>query len=198
MIRCEPRIMSNLATLRRKNGCYGRARSGTRQSHSVRVLHFPSFLFCCRNSHLDALTAVIACQEPTNINQIISDHAQADPALHASITAITTAIQPVTPFEHTDTPLRPGSPLLSSPEGAFLLMATSFGALGRAVGHGDLLHSHHFQFALVRSRVERCIGGHHVGNTSELLLVLLQQRRVVSDSPPWTMTWAARSSWRRS
>src|SRR5258708_307823 len=26
----------------------------------------------------------------------------------------------------------------------------------------------------------------------------LPQRRVVSDSPPWTMTWAARSSWRRS
>src|SRR6266436_5924760 len=130
-----PDHLTALATLRRKNGCYGRARSGTRQSHSVRVLHFPSFLFCCRNSHLDALTAVIACQEPTNINQIISDHAQADPALHASITAITTAIQPVTPFEHTDTPLRPGSPLLSSPEGAFLLMATSFGALGRAVGH---------------------------------------------------------------
>src|SRR6266853_1664052 len=96
---------------------------------------FLLFSFCCRSSHPDALTAVIACQEPTNINQIISDHAQADPALHASITAITTAIQPVTPFEHTDTPLRPGSPLLSSPEGAFLLMAMSFGALGRAVGH---------------------------------------------------------------
>ena len=74
-LRNRRRSALTVATLRRKNECYGRARSGTRQSHSVRVLHFPSFLFCCRSSHLDALTAVIACQEPTNINQIISDHA---------------------------------------------------------------------------------------------------------------------------
>jgi hypothetical protein len=63
----------------------------------------------------------VACGEHApDVDHIIRDDAQADPALHAGVPFVSTAIQTMSAFHDTDAPLTPGAPFLPILEPAFL------------------------------------------------------------------------------
>src|SRR5438445_10909227 len=132
--------------------------------------HFSSFSFW------RGPLRVVCRQEPTDIDQIVGDPAQAHPTLHPGIPAIATTIQSVASFEHANATFHSRSPLLASSEGALLLMSSSFGALCGAVRNRNLLHTHLAQFCLVARGVEPCVTSHQLPNTPELLFVFLPRR----------------------
>jgi|SRR5437870_3015368 len=145
-------------------------------------LHLFPFLFWRSPLAARSLSAVRHCQEPTDIDQIVCDDAQAHPPLHASVSPITTAIQSMAPFEHADATFCSGSPPLASAEGALLLAPSSFGTLRGAVRNRDLPHGHLLQFGFIVRGVERCVASYQLWHTSELLFMLVhcwhQQLRV--------------------
>jgi hypothetical protein len=48
-----------------------------------------------------------------DVDEIISDHAEADPALHSGIAPVAAAIETVSPLDHADATLASGAPFLA-------------------------------------------------------------------------------------
>ena len=79
-----------------------------------------------------------ACFSSTaDVDEVVGDHAEPDPALHAGIAFVAAAVEPVSPFDHADAPLASGPPFLAVAEPALLLLALALGALGGAIGNAD-------------------------------------------------------------
>jgi len=74
-------------------------------------------------------------ENPSDIDQVIADHTESDPALHATITSVPAAVEPVTALHHADAPFAAGPPFLPVAEPGFLLFPLPFGALGVAIGN---------------------------------------------------------------
>src|SRR6202040_1127322 len=87
--------------------------------------------------------------DAADVDEIISDHAEADPALHSGIAPVAAAIETVSPLDHADAPLAAGAPFLAVAEPALLLLAFALGALGRAIGDADALDALGFRDRLV-------------------------------------------------
>src|SRR5207253_7775272 len=100
-----------LATFRRKNSLLDRPCLGLGLVGSGRFVFFPNF------STLRRLKG----QNSSDVDQIIRNHAQSNPSLHAIIAAISTSIQTMPSFEHTDPAFATGSPCLSLTEPSRLL-----------------------------------------------------------------------------
>src|SRR5437867_2513385 len=92
------------------------------------------------------------------IDDVVGDHAEADPALHSDKALVTAAVEPVAALDHADASLAAGAPLLTIAEPALLLLALAFGAFGRAIGNADPLDSFRFRCRLVLIGIERRIG----------------------------------------
>lgn len=76
----------------------------------------------------------------TEVDQVVGDDAEADPALHARETFVATAVQAVAALEQTDAAFTAGAPLLGVAEPAFLLQSFALRAPpGRAIGDGHSL-----------------------------------------------------------
>src|SRR5207249_8157784 len=60
-------------------------------------------------------------QNSSDIDQIVGNHAQSNPSFHAVIAPISTAIQTVSSFKHTDPAFASGSPSLGLPKPSLLL-----------------------------------------------------------------------------
>ena len=56
--------------------------------------------------------------DAADVDQVIGDHAEADPALHSGIALVSAAIETVSPFDHADASLASGAPFLASAEPA--------------------------------------------------------------------------------
>src|SRR5215471_14505971 len=56
----------------------------------------------------------------TNIDEIIGDHAESDPALHSVFAFVPTTVEPVSPLGHADAALAAGPPILAVTEPALL------------------------------------------------------------------------------
>ncbi|SRR6266567_6329926 len=76
---------------------------------------------------------ILPGESSTDIDQVISDHAQTDPSLH-SVSFVTASTQSVPTFEYADSSFATGFPLLSFAEPAFLLISAPFRAPGGAIG----------------------------------------------------------------
>src|SRR5580700_11485547 len=100
--------------------------------------------------------------DAADVDEIISDHAEADPALHSGIASAAAAIETVSPLDHADATLASGAPFLAVAEPAFLLLAFALGALGRAIGDADAFDPLGFGRRLVLGRVEAGIRRHQV------------------------------------
>ena len=74
-----------------------------------------------------------------DIDQVVGDDAEADPALDARHAFVTASVQAMAALEQTDAALTAGAPSLSVTEPAFLLEAFALGTLGGAIGDGDPL-----------------------------------------------------------
>ncbi len=83
--------------------------------------------------------------------------------------------QPVSSFEHADSTLRPGSPLLPSAKPALVLKKFPFATLGVLVGHRHPLDPERLSRLLVLARIKSRIGGHHARDSSQSLLVHLDR-----------------------
>ena len=66
----------------------------------------------------------------TNIDEVVGNHAKADPALHPDLTLIPAAGETMPPLDDADAALASGAPFLTIAEPTLLLLAFAFGALG--------------------------------------------------------------------
>src|SRR6202011_1130580 len=127
---------------------------------------------------LGALSRKIA----PHLDDVVGNHAQPYPSSHAVQTGIQTTTQPVSSFEHADSALRTGSPLLSATKPTLVLKKFPFATCGFLVGHRHPLHPQRLSPFLVLARIKSRIGGHHARDSSQPLLVYLdrgqQQSRV--------------------
>ena len=64
-------------------------------------------------------------QSSTYVDEVVGDHAESDPALHADLASVAATVEPVPPLDHTDAPLASGPPFLAIAEPAFLLFASA-------------------------------------------------------------------------
>src|ERR1017187_3433649 len=67
------------------------------------------------------------------VDQIIGDHAEPNPALHAGVFLVERSSQAVPSFQQADSSLAAGSPLLSFLEPALFLMLAPRGTFGGAI-----------------------------------------------------------------
>src|SRR5215831_2886557 len=107
----------------------------------------------------------------TNIDEIIGDHAEPDPALHSVLAFIPTTVEPVSPLGHADAAFAAGPPFLAVTEPALLLLAPALSALGGAVGDADALDALGFGSVFVLAGIEGRIGSHQVRHASGRRLV---------------------------
>jgi hypothetical protein len=91
------------------------------------------------------------------MDQIIGDDAEADPALHAGLALVATAVQAVPSFQKTDASFATGAPFLGVAEPTFFLQGLAFDALGGAVGNRDPFDAPGVRDALILCR-EECGG----------------------------------------
>jgi hypothetical protein len=68
------------------------------------------------------------CHRSADVDDVVGDYTEADPALHADEALVTAPVETVSAFDHADAPLAIGTPLLAVAEPALLLLAFSFSA----------------------------------------------------------------------
>ena len=101
----------------------------------------------------------------------MADHAEANPALHSTLTLVPAAIEPVAAFQHTDAAFTAGPPFLPIAKPAFLLFPFPFVALCAAIGNADALHSLFVRRLFAAGGVEAGIARDQARHTSQLFLV---------------------------
>ena len=106
----------------------------------------------------------------TDVDQVIGDDAQADPALDAGQAFVATAVQAMAALEETDPAFAACAPLLSVAEPAFLLEPLSLRtALGREVGDGDSLDAADLRGERIAMREKGGIGGEQIRHATQKL-----------------------------
>src|SRR5437899_184912 len=78
-------------------------------------------------------------------------------------------------FEHADSTLRPGPPLLPSTKPTLVLKTFPFATCGFLIGHRHPPHALRLPRFLVRARIKSRIGGHHARDSSQPRLVHLER-----------------------
>src|ERR1022692_4445266 len=79
----------------------------------------------------------LAGEYSPDVDEIIGDHSEADPAFHTTITLVSTAVESVATLQHADSPFTAGPPFLPVAKPGFLLFPLPFGALRVAIGNAD-------------------------------------------------------------
>src|SRR4029077_3504832 len=113
---------------------------------------------------------------------IVRNHAQPHPTAHAVQTGIEATSQPMSSFEHADSTLRTGSPLLPATKPTLVLEKLPVTTCGVLVGHRHPPHPQRLSRFLVLARIKSRIGGHQTRDSSQSLSVRLdrgqQQSRI--------------------
>src|SRR5262245_32986731 len=114
-----------LATSRRKIHVFGAAVNGSWQSKTRRE---------CPAGGADP-GGSISFGEPllhcaADVDDVVGDHAEADPALHSNEALVAAAVEPMSALSHTDASLAAGAPFLAVAEPALPLLAFAFGTPG--------------------------------------------------------------------
>jgi hypothetical protein len=65
--------------------------------------------------------------DAADVDEIISDHAEADPTLHSGIAPVAAAIETASPLDHADATLASGAPFLAVAEGAITTVGSTAG-----------------------------------------------------------------------
>ena len=126
----------------------------------------------------------------TDVDDIVGDDAEPDPAVHSDVALVAAAVEAMAPLDHADAPLASGAPLLAVAEPALPLLALALGALGRAIGNADAFDALCLRGRLVLERVECGVRRHQARRAAEQRLMCLdrcdQQIRIIrplSDRP---------------
>ena len=111
----------------------------------------------------------------TEVDQVVRDDAEADPALDAGHAFVATAAESMAAFEKTDAPLTAGAPFLGVAEPALLLELPALRALGGAIWDGHPLDAPGPGCGLIAQREEGGIGSDQIGPSAQELLVPLDR-----------------------
>src|SRR5262245_37381862 len=98
------------------------------------------------------------CQIAPDVDQVVGNHPQPHPALHALQSVVTATGQPVAALDDTDSSFTPRPPLLCSLEPTLLLQSTSFLTARVPVRKRNVLHPQRMGSFFIRLGVETCIG----------------------------------------
>src|SRR6266550_594087 len=115
-------------------------------------------------------------QHPSDIDEVIGNDSETDPAMHACITFIEAAAESVASFEHADAPFATDAPFLSFAEPALLLTLSPLRTLGAEKRNGDLSNSQLLRRRFVGGREKSGVASHHARDYAELLLMLFNRR----------------------
>jgi hypothetical protein len=108
-----------------------------------------------------------------DVDDIIGNHAEADPSLHSDETFVAASVEAISALDHADASLASCAPLLAVAEPAFLLLAFAFGALGRAVRNADASDNPSPSRPPLFCRVECGVRRHQARDASEQGLMRL-------------------------
>src|SRR6516165_2942898 len=99
----------------------------------------------------------LGSDKAADVDEVVSDDPQSDPALHAVVATITATLEPMPTLADADASLASGTPSLSVAEPTLLLLARAAGILGAMVGNADALHTFGFCRCLVLTGMEPSI-----------------------------------------
>src|SRR6516225_7678226 len=171
---------SVLATFRRKKHVLGKAAPefGRARSSDERVGFYAG--------RWPGLRPGLISHGAADVDQVVGDHAKADPALDAGLASVSAAVQTVPSLDHADAALGAGPPLLPLAEPALLLLALALRALGGAIRDANALDAFGLCGGLVFARVEAGIGGHQVRRAPQPRLMGLDRRHqdILVAGPP--------------
>ena len=102
------------------------------------------------------------------IDEIVGDDPEADPAPHSIVTAISAPLETMSALALTDTSLAPGAPFLPVAEPSLLLLSLARGALAGAIGDAEPLDAFGLRRRLILADIEPGISGDKTRNTSHL------------------------------
>src|SRR5947207_8253575 len=111
----------------------------------------------------------------TDVDEIVGDDTESDPAVHADVTFVAAAVETVASLDHTDASLTSNAPLLSVAEPALPLIALAVGAPGRAIGNADALDAFDLRGRLIPERVECGVRCHQTRRAAEQRLMCLDR-----------------------
>lgn len=97
-------------------------------------------ILVCERVDCTGLGALLRKIAP-HLDDVVGNHPQPYPSSHAVQAGIEATTQPVSSFEHADSALRPGSPLLPSAKPTLMLQTFPFATGGFLVGHRHPLHA---------------------------------------------------------
>ena len=88
---------------------------------------------------MDRLLPRLLFHRAANVDDVVGDDAEANPAVHSVEAFVVATIETVSPLDHADATLAAGPPFLAVAEPTLLLLAFALRALGGAVGDADAL-----------------------------------------------------------
>ena len=112
----------------------------------------------------------------TEIDQVIGDHPEGDPALHSVLAAISAAVEAMAAFADADTAFAASAPSLPVAEPSLLLLAPALSTLRGVIGDADPFHALGFRRSFVLGRVEAAISGDQTWNPSQLSFMCVDRR----------------------
>src|SRR5262249_2517685 len=106
-----------------------------------------------------------------DVDDVVGDNAEANPAVHSVEAFVAAAIETVSPLDHADAPLASGPPFLPIAEPALLLLAFALGAFAGAIGNAHALDAHRLRRRVVFGGIEGGVRRDQARGTSQLGLV---------------------------
>jgi hypothetical protein len=102
-----------------------------------------------------------------DVDDVVGDDSEANPALHSDVAPVAAAAEAVSPFDDADASLASGAPFLAVAELALSLLTFAFEAFGRAIGNANALDALCLRGRLVLGRIECGVRRHQVGRASQ-------------------------------
>ena len=115
-------------------------------------------------------------ERPPDVDQIVRDHAEADPAFHSFHAAVAAAAQSMPPLEYADAAFAAGSPTLRLLEPAALLQFLALRTVVLRFGTATHLTPLLLNCPFLRLRIEARIGGDQSRHAPEFALVRFHRR----------------------
>src|SRR5271168_2038500 len=107
---------------------------------------------------------ILSGQVIADVNEVVSDNPEPNPALHTVRSLVSAALQPVPAFENADSSFASRAPLLKLLEPPLLLSLLARRTLGGVAGNRNSPHSHLLRLGFIGGGEKSRIGGHTFGH----------------------------------